>query len=155
MIYVECNTDEYFLKRLGIPKRYIKHEGGKSRVVSRVEKIGSGIGVIDEDPGNEQPIELRRYEGIVSKNNISKFVRQNDYSKAMIVIRPKLEPWLIKKANENDISLQRYNLPDDPDKLHKINPFKRSNYGKFLSHLASTNDEEIQTLKQWLTEAIQ
>ena len=154
MIFVECYSDEFFLKCLGIPKRRIKHEGGKTKVIARIGQNGRRTGVIDEDPGDNLPVEFMVYEEIDSVGGISKFTRKSDDSKEIIVIKPKLEPWLIKKANDNNILLQRYNLPNDSKELHKINPYNRPNYRRFLSDLTNANDEEIQTLKQWLMEAI-
>lgn len=154
MIYVECNTDEFFFKTMGVPRKKLRHENGKSRVVARVVQGDDRTGIIDEDPGYLQPQQLSQYEVMDRISGIGLLHnRRND--NRFIVISPNLETWLIKIARNNSIKPSEYNLPNDSDKLHEINPFKRGNYGRFLSRIAASDDREVRILKEWIGEAVQ
>ena len=61
MIYVECSPDAALVRKLGIPKREIRHSSGKGEVLKRVLK-GASIGVVDEDPGSPQPRRLEEFK---------------------------------------------------------------------------------------------
>ncbi len=154
MIVVECDPDEFIVRTLGFAKRLIKHEGGKGTVLGVVRKQGKCIGIIDEDPQTSQPPEMNNYILRDGKKTIKLFMRRNDQSNRIIQISPFLEHWLIIRANHNKISLRDYSLPDNPRKLHDIPHIEKNrNFQKFLDELIRI-DEEINTIKQWIEEAI-
>ena len=72
----------------------------------------------------------------------------------LIQISPYLEEWLLNRAKRNKIKPKKFNLPDDPEKLHKIPKLKKNrNFQKFLEKLIDI-DTEIQTLKKWIEDAL-
>lgn len=76
MIFVECNTDKIFIRGFGIPKRLIKHEGNKNRVVKRIGQNKNAIGVIDEDPDSIQPKELGEYQIYKKESTIKLLIKK-------------------------------------------------------------------------------
>lgn len=153
MIFVECNTDEFLVKGIGVPYRKIRHAGNKSEVIKGVERYENAIGLIDEDPGKSQPRRLEEYILHEQKSKIRLLKKSKGHEK-IIMILPDLESWLINKAKQNRLWLKEFGLPDTREALHKINPKKNRNYQRFLIRLTESNDDEINLLKKWIKEAI-
>lgn len=149
MIVVECYLDEYLVKLLGLPKRLIKHQHGKGKVMKFLREYGS-IGIVDEDPYSAQPKDLCYYEEIENSENIKLLQRKGDQSKHLIVISDNMEDWIAKRAKINNISMKEYGLPSDPDRMHNIPHIERKREFKaFLQNLVNIDDEII-LLKTWL-----
>jgi len=121
MIYTECKPDSTLVKLLGISKKQIIHLGGKPEVCKQLEKREDWKGLVDEDPFSVQPPYLKKLQ---EKKNLSNYGLKilNDPSKNndLIVLRPRLEEWIIKATEEAGIDIKRYNLPDDGEQLHKV-----------------------------------
>ena len=155
MIIVECFADEFLIKSMGFPQKKIKHEGGKGNVVKAVEKSEKAIGIIDEDPESSNPKEMSYYISENSSDTIKLMKRQDNSGNKIVEISDYLESWLIKRAQHNGISLDKYNLPDNPIKMHDIIHIERNiNFQKFIDELINV-DTEIHTLKKWIKEALQ
>ena len=155
MISVECYADEYLIKSLGFPSGKIKHEGGKGNVVKAVKKSDKAIGIIDEDPESANPGEMSYYVAEDSSDNIKLMQRQDKRANTIVEISDFLESWLLKRAQHNGISLDKYNLPDDPKKMHDILHIERNiNFQDFIEELIKV-DTEIHTLKKWIKQAIE
>jgi len=163
MIVVECYRDEALLHRIGFTPEQIKHEFGSSRVLGRVEQERElVIGIIDEDPRVGKHPAMKEYKLQRSaKKAIKLLKRRNDETKRLIQISPRLEDWLCEVAKRNKISPKKYGLPDDPEELHREVSLaedensQRENFRRFLIALVRANDDEIDTLRKWLREAIE
>jgi hypothetical protein len=148
VIIVECYTDEYFVKLLGL--KGIKHEGGKGKVLERVSENPGAIGIIDEDPDSNQPSERYEYIEYERRSTIKLLVKKGDKSKKVIEISPDLEGWILARAKKNQISPKSYGLTDNPHELHSTHMERNKNFRKFLDELVKTDDDEIVSLKKWL-----
>ncbi|MBU4220745.1 MAG: hypothetical protein KKA10_03840 [Euryarchaeota archaeon] len=154
MIIVECNLDEFFIKNIGFSKKKIKHESGKGDVLRIVNKKNNVIGMIDEDPGKSQPVEMKQYKEKETMHTAKLFERKDDNGKKVIQLSPYLEHWLLHRARKNRISPNDFGLPEDPIEFHDITHIERKiNFQKFLNELIQV-DEEISTIKKWINEAI-
>jgi hypothetical protein len=154
MIIVECNLDEFFIKNIGFSKKKIKHESGKGDVLRIVNKKNNVIGMIDEDPGKSQPVEMKLYKEKETINTAKLFERKDDNGKKVIQLSPYLEHWLLNRARKNHISPNDFGLPEDPIELHDITHIERRiNFQNFLNEIIKV-DEEIKTVKKWINEAI-
>jgi len=152
LIVVECYLDEYLIRSLGFPKRLIKHQSGKGKVLRSLHRLQGKIGIIDEDPDSLQPPELMHYDVMVASENLKLFRRRSSNEQYLIVISPYLEGWIIRRATYNHINLNEYGLESDANSLHNIPHIEEKlNFRRFLSHLIN-NDEEIELLKTWLSE---
>lgn len=150
MIIVECYLDEFLIKTMGFPRKRIKHEGGKGKVLEKVRKNLEAVGIIDEDPDSNQPGELGQYIEKKANRSIKLLERRDDPGKRIIQISPYLEHWLLERARQNNISPAGFGLPDDPKKLHGLpHVEKSSNFHRFLKELIEI-DEEIHTLREWI-----
>lgn len=151
MIVVECYLDEYLIKSLGFSKRQIKHQSGKCKVIRSLLRLQGKIGIIDEDPDSIQPPELKNYDVILETENLKLLERKSSKNQYLIVISPYLEGWIVKRAIHNRIDLNDYGLESDAISLHNIPHIEEKlKFRTFLSHLI-TNDEEIDTLKSWIS----
>lgn len=154
MIVVECYSDEFLVKSMGFPRKKIKHGGGIGNVVRAVSKKEKGIGIIDEDPHSNQPKEMEKYDEADKNDTIKLLVKKDDNRKRIIQISPYFEPWLINRARQNQISPKDFGLPDDPKEMHDVLHIERNrNYQNFVNKLVEA-DEEINTIKKWIKEAI-
>jgi len=160
MIIVECYNDKELVHRIGFPGYQVEHESGKSKVLGKVEQEQKAVGIIDEDPSVGPTPYLEEYneKGVVGKLKL--LIRKDDDGKRVIrraiEISPYLEGWLYEVAKRNRISPKKFDLPDDPEELHNL-PLRRGknfqNYRSFLIELNRAGDHEINTLKEWITEA--
>jgi hypothetical protein len=69
----------------------------------------------------------------------------------VIVLRPRLEEWLIRSAKECGLSLSDFNLPTEAKALHKVITHKQPEFQKFLEAL-EPKSLRFQRLKAYLTE---
>ena len=149
MIYVECKPDFTLVKSItGIPKREIIHAGGKSEVCKRLEKNKNHKGVVDEDPWSVQPPYLKKLE---TKENLSDYelkLLDDNNDNRLIVLCPRLEDWILKTAKEADVDVRKYNLPEDPTKLHEVINNKIDKFDDLIENLK--DHERLKILKNLL-----
>ena len=151
-VLVECNADEAVLRALGVSKKQLRHERGKGEVVKRVLKFDSATGLIDEDPASAQPRDLDNYKQVQAAEGLHLLTRRDDKNKRLIVVCPRLEDWLIERAESSGIRPEDYDLPSDPDKLHSIPRYEQKDgFCRFLAELKE-RDSGMDLLRQWILE---
>lgn len=151
MIVVECYLDEYLIRSLGFPKKHIKHQSGKGKVIRSLRKLQGKIGIIDEDPDSSQPSDLKNYDNIQQTENLRLLKKKTSKNQYLIVISPYLEGWIVKRANHNQIDMNKYGLESDARSLHNIPHIEeKTNFQNFLRQLISI-DEEIKVLHEWVS----
>ncbi|MBU1261807.1 hypothetical protein KKG61_00345 [bacterium] len=157
MIITECYKDTVLVHRIGFPGDQVKHEFGRSRVLGRVEqKQKAVIGIIDEDPGTGQPLKMKEYEFQSGDTKAIRLLKKkDDKTKRLIQICPRLEDWLYVVAKRNRISPDKFGLPNNPCALHSRSLRGDDDFHKFLIALNKTKDDELNTLKRWIKEAIE
>jgi hypothetical protein len=162
MIIVECHKDKALVHRMGFRGDQVVHEFGRSRVLGRVEQEQRAVGIIDKDPQAGDPGYLEEYteKDIVGK--IRLLIRKDDDGKRVIrraiQISSRLEDWLCEVGKRNRIPPEKFGLPNNPGELHSMSLKDRENSGKFRRFLIAFNrakDDEINTLKRWIREAIE
>lgn len=161
---VECYKDKALVHRIGFLRGdQVMHEFGRSRVLGTIEdeeKIkGKAIAIIDKDPQADDPECLQ--EEYTERDTIGKlrlFIRKNGGTKRIVQISPRLEDWLYGIAGRNKISPERFDLPNDPEELHNMSlrlGKNMANFQRFLDALRRAKDDEINTLRRWIREAIE
>lgn len=121
MIYFECYSDQAFLTGVGILSKNTEHSFSKGNVCNKLQKNHSSIGLADEDPNEIQPrfikylVEAQRkfYE-----DQYLIFFSDPKTNNKLILIRPNIEAWSIRIANELKIDLEAFGLSSDHRKLH-------------------------------------
>jgi len=162
MIVVECYRDQTLAYRLHFVPEQVRHAHNKSRVLGTIEKLRKGVGLIDEDPGTGRSVYLKRYRERNVEGDIKLLVREDDNGKTVIrrviQISPRLEDWLYKIAARNGILPEKFDLPEEPKKLHSMSLRSGKNlpnFQRFLDALRKKNDNEINTLRKWIREVME
>lgn len=150
MLLIECDLDEHIVKRIGIPKSKIIHESGKGEISIHLKLNQGTVGLVDEDPNSSQPQDFENYEIIEDFGNLSLRKKNAKNAKFLIIIKPRLEEWLIRCGDANNIDIQKYGFSKDGDHIHNIPHLEKSK--KFYDYLEKfiSIDSEIQKLKEWL-----
>ena len=158
MIFVECHNDRQLVYRMGFRPDQVEHEFGRSRVLTRMIDAQKAVGVIDEDPKaciSEYVRDEYAERDVVGK--IRLLVEKRNDKKMIIEISPYLEEWLYNIAGRKKILPESFDLPTDPKRLHSMSLRLRrnmQNFQRFLDALRKTGDDEINTLREWIKEAI-
>ena len=120
---VECNPDQLLIKRLTLNTNHnIVHSGNKAKVLyNLIYKYTSAKGLVDQDPESIPPPLINRFQQIRTypAYNIDLLFHssRNNY---LIVLKPKLEQWILNAARVANVNVRRYGLPNDGDHLHSI-----------------------------------
>lgn len=150
-VFVECYHDGAVVEALGSRSRDVHHEGGKGNVLNRLrEAADEAVGLVDEDTGATQPIELSNYQERDQEHGLRLLQHQADHRKKLVVVCPRLEEWLYARASGCDVDLTRHGLPGTARQLHKIARGDRSQgFRDFLRALAE-KDAGMRQLREWL-----
>jgi hypothetical protein len=158
MILVECHNDQELMYRMGFRPDQVEHEFGRSKVLARMMDVQKAVGIIDEDPHAGAPEYLREvYAERNTEGKIRLLVEKRNDEKMIIEISPCLEDWLYEVAGRNHVLPERFGLPAGPKKLHLMSlrsGRNMQNFQRFLDALRKTGDDEINTLREWIREAI-
>lgn len=152
-IYIECIPDEVLVRLLtGLPKRQIVHEyKGKAEILKRLSGQTDRRAMVDEDPHSVVPPYLGRMS--VSSNRPSLGLRIYDdpaRRNRVIVLRPKLEDWILATARDSDIDARDFGLFDNPERLHRHINADIVKFERMLTALADTSSRRLQALRELL-----
>lgn len=137
MIYVECKSDLALVKSItNISRRKIIHEADKSRVCAKLTKQRSCKGLVDEDPLSVQPPYMKkvRLEDDLFQYGLKVFYDEPNKN-YLFVLCPKLEDWILKAAQEADLNVKNYSLPNTPEKLHRVINVNLDKFERLLKDL--------------------
>ena len=155
-ISVECFADEKLVQLLlSKSEPNILHMSGKGNIFNYLHKntTVSATGLVDEDPESTQPRRFRNdYQEIETEGMIKLFRHKDKNNIRVISLSPRLEEWIISRANAAGINLSKYSLPDNGEKLHdKFRYDKDPNYELLINKLLEIQDHEVIILKKWLS----
>jgi len=149
-IAVECYADEVVLRELGVPRKQVLHEARKGEVFNWLKRTRDAVGMVDEDPDSAQPYDRSNYRQVQVSEGLMLLVRQGSSGQRLIVVCPRLEDWLMRRAEVCGIDPRQYHLPDTPKALHDIPRYEQKDgFRRFLSELAG-RDEGMGILRQWV-----
>ena len=154
MLYVECKADETLVRILGLPRREISHELNKDEVLKQLAKQSRCLGMVDEDPRSPRPVQFGRMVVAAEYEQLGlRVYADNPQSNRVIVLRPRLEEWLTRAAQDAGLNLNnpRYNLPRNPVQLHQqINNDLRK-LERLLTDLIAADAPRLSQLRSLLT----
>lgn len=149
-IALECNPDEELVKCLGFTRKEITHQPNKGQVFSFLEKNMGALGIVDEDPGANPPGHMVFYKKICDEQHgVEVYIKPLEGTK-LVIIKPRLEEWIIKQAKDSKIDPTKYSLPDNGRELHKIINTKLSQFGQLLSSMLEKRNPGLLYLKSIL-----
>jgi len=152
MYLVECKPDEVLVKSLApTSRRNVKHAGNKSELLKALsEHYANSKAIIDEDPGSIQPPHLQKFK---EKQDLSgsklRILHQKSKNNTLIILRPRLEDWILDASREANIDPTKYSLPKDPTKLHQQINIQIDKFQKLVKDLAKS--KRLRELKIYLT----
>ena len=128
-LFLECKPDETLAVALGVPSRLITHSHSKGRVSKALSKSEGATGLVDEDFGSAEPATLKTFVE-VSANHDVRLKLDKTKNNRLIVLCPRLEPWIIKTAKASDVKMNKFNLSEsvqdlDADINHRLHNLKR------------------------------
>jgi hypothetical protein len=120
-IVLECKPDEALMKALGFPSKRITHQTSRGEVINYIKKNPTKItGVIDDDPGSAKPTYFSRFTiEATEKYRVESFVIRKS-STRLVVIKPRLEDWILLQAASCRLDVRDYYLPNNSKKLHEV-----------------------------------
>lgn len=117
-VHVECKPDEAFIKKMGFAKKLITHHTGKSRVFHKLKTVTNELAIVDEDPGSAKTTYEQQLHFIEERHGV-KYYRDNNDNK-ILVLRGKLEDWILNVCNEANIDPSQFGFPTRPNDFHNI-----------------------------------
>ena len=152
-VLVECYHDVALVRSLGVPIRRVGHELSKGNVLRTLARSsGRAIGIVDADPGkpHSNPSEMAKYQEDVDERGLRLMKHRDDPHKSLVIIHPRLEEWLLARAEACGIQPAEYGLPPTARDMHRSARCDRKpGFGRFLADLAAS-DDGLRTLSAWL-----
>ena len=142
MIFVECNPDRLLVSRLtGLPRREIVHElKGKYEICKRLSAELGRSALLDEDPTAEQPRYLRAVPVVGELDNVAlRVLNDEQRGNRVVILRPRLEEWILGAAREGRLDVSIYKLPTTANQLHKVINVNIGNFERLVDALIAAN----------------
>lgn len=153
MIYLECKPDKALASALGIPRREISHERGKTKVCKKLEKYNNSKGLVDEDPFGTQPRYIEKLKVRSNKHSV-KILQDEKNNNYLIVLCPALEGWVLEAVKEAKIDISNYGLPSEPNRFHTAINTRLGNFERLLEDLIKQKSAMLKTLETFLKRKI-
>ena len=98
---------------------------------------------MDQDPDSVHPRYLKniRLSGDLVSDGILVYV-DDDRNNKLVVLKPKLEGWILRAAHDSGLNLHDYGLPTRPSTLHREINGKLDNFSRLLDDLTHANLHE-------------
>lgn len=149
MIVIECFSDEALVRALCFSTKSIHHESGKGSVVNRVMKEACAIGLVDADPGANQPAKRKNwFISCEACGSLRRLEQKENARQQIIELCPRLEDWLLARARAKGVNPADFGVPMTAQELHGKRCNQLPRFRDFLDSLA--NDEEMTRLRYWL-----
>lgn len=146
-IIVECKPDEVLAKSLGCNKKEIAHQPNKGEVCNLLIKSNILIAIIDEDPNSHQPNLLSKFKLIEEKFDIRKMYLRSE-SKTILVIKPRLEEWILKRCRLSGINPKAYYLPSNNKEFKDVLNYQLGKFELLVDGLLQKKDEGLLYLRK-------
>jgi hypothetical protein len=150
-IAVEYYPDEAVLRALGVPRRQLLHEARKGEVFNWLRNTPRGMGMADEDPTSTQPRDRCNYQQVEASEGLLLLTRCGSGGQRLIVVCPRLEDWLMQRAEACGVDPRRYHLPDTAKELHDTPRYElKDGFRRFLAELNGL-DRGMKLLRRWVS----
>ena len=70
-----------------------------------------------------------------------------------MILRPKLEDWILDTAKGVSVDVGRFNLPNRPRELHQVINANLTKFERLLEVLQASSSERLNVLRQLLNKA--
>jgi hypothetical protein len=145
--YVECNPDEKLLQYFSVPSKAITHCKGSGNIFNRLQKNKGCFALIDEDPAT---VPHRYFNELTLQHNSNGIKVYTDKlrNNKIVVLSPRFEEWIITAAKESKVSMDDFNLSDNPRFLHSSISGRLTNLGKLLEKIDENKSSRLIEFKR-------
>jgi hypothetical protein len=147
-VIVECNPDEILVLTLGLSRQEVVHQNSKGEVCNYHAKNDIRIAIIDEDPGSGQPRYLQEFIMEEEKFGIMKLVNNNT-EKIIIVIKPRLEEWIIAQCLQSNVNPEKFFLPKEAKRLKDVINLRLNHFRDLLNELKNKQNNGMEFLQSF------
>ena len=147
-IVLECNPDEVLIKTLGYARNMITHQPSRGEVINYLKKNPDAIGIVDDDPGSAKPTYFSKFQSETTEKFNTESYCIPKLQTRLIVIKPRLEEWILKRAAESGIDTTQYSLPNDGHELHKIINTRLPRFEAMIREMLSKKNAGLLHLKE-------
>jgi hypothetical protein len=147
--HLECLPDECLAKTLGHSNGDIYHHNDKGRVCRYMQSNKNVVGMVDEDPNSAQPPYLRSLKEVSFIHNI-RSLEDSTMRNRLVVLCPRLEEWIIKVCDLNQVDITQFGLSKRGNDLHREINGKLKNLESLILHLRDKKAPEIKHLDKLL-----
>lgn len=162
-IFPECNADTLLIE-LVMRKGRPPHYKGCTNVAKALNHLGNknrfATGLIDKDKFKNTPTYFGSFVVKEDKEKTEGLILKHlpDTQLHIILICKEFEPWLLARAAECGVDPKKYGF-ESIKKLEKASKPESSpdrvQFKDFLSEVIGKNPPSIQTLRKWLTLALE
>lgn len=153
-ILVECKPDFELANFLKSPKGLeVIHTGNKSGICVKLIKTTNLLGLMDEDPVSHQPTYFNELQEEKNAYGVKIFLDKKRNHK-VIVLSPRLEGWIIKRAKNNKLDLEQFGLFNNESELLRHLNQRLPNFKRLLEKLSELNDQGLAFLKKSVREYV-
>lgn len=148
-IALECKPDEVLAKALGYTRKRIVHQPSNSEVINYLRKNPGNIGMVDEDRGSVKPPFFSNFQReTVEKFGIESFYIP-DSNTRLIIIKPRLEEWILECAALSKIKPRQFSFPDNGHEFKKVINHRLRQFEKMVRELIEKqNPAALRHLKE-------
>jgi hypothetical protein len=159
-IIPECFVDTNLIETIAPPtdkKQGYNHGKGCSTVAKKMLeekalKEGFAVGIIDKD--KKEIRYLLEFDEIIEKDYLKLFKHPKKHH-YFIQIMPVVEKWILRNAEEVDVTLSDFNLPNELEQFKMISKKRTSredpNLKNLFKELKRKEASGIMTLSKWVT----
>jgi transketolase len=151
----ECNVDTLLVELLGVPRKRINHADGNHRVARALreqEKLYHKvvIGITDLDKENI-PKYFNEFTTEVTKTACLIHKAKPDTKKHIIFLKPAIEAWILKAAEQAGIKPEDFGFPSKNKELKRITTQegigKDEKFRAFLQEIKNKDPENFKELR--------
>jgi hypothetical protein len=148
-LFLECKPDETLAVALGVPRRAIVHSHGKGRVSKSLSRNSGVVGMVDEDPGSAEPTTLSKFTEVSAQHDV-RLREEKARNNRLVVICPRLEPWLVKTAKAAGVRMEDSGLSENVQVLDSVINHRLSSLKRLLNALLAASSPRMLHLKALL-----
>ena len=149
-LFLECKPDETLAAALGVVRRTVVHSHGKGKVSKNLKKNSGVTGMVDEDFGSAEPATLSKFVEMSVSHDVKLKVDKSQNNR-LIVICPRLEPWLIKTAKAAGVKMEEFSLSENVQVLDSMINYRLPNIERLLAELLAKQSPRVRRLKLLLS----
>lgn len=150
--FVEDAPHKSVLRSLGVSRKCIHVMGARGNVIKRLKDRPGDVGIVDEDPSDSQTQshELDNYEEIGMGEGVRLLARRGSRGQRLIVLCPRVENWLIDRAENCAINPRQYHLPSTAKELKDLVHYEEKEW--FRRFLGELGNRDVALLRRWISQ---